>query len=172
MEGTGCSQSLFCCAGVGDPSVFGNLPPPPAAYEGVKLAVDEKKYDGYAHSSGLLETRTAVAKHYSTTEAPLSAAVSTRAMQSVTNFSIAASCQIPRLRRLQGHPKPHRGVSTFQRFNKTCFEALKSVPNWRVRFHLYYTLISHFVMGRYLLQLSGLNHSPLYIAVVSLLLVL
>ena len=60
----------------GDPSVFGNLPPPPAAYEGVQEAVASRKHNGYGHSSGLPITREAVAAHFSSASAPLTWEVS------------------------------------------------------------------------------------------------
>ena len=48
--------------------MFGNLPPPPAAFEGVQLAMAAMKYNGYTHSSGHPEARQAVAEHYSTAQ--------------------------------------------------------------------------------------------------------
>ena len=50
---------------IGDPSVFGNLPPHPAAIEGVKLALESGRYNGYGHSSGIPHVREAVAKEFS-----------------------------------------------------------------------------------------------------------
>ena len=60
---------------VGDPSIFGNLPPHPAVIEGVKRALESGKYHGYGHSSGLPEVRAAVAKEFSRPGAPLMAQV-------------------------------------------------------------------------------------------------
>ena len=59
----------------GDPSVFGNLPPHPSAFEAVQKAAASGRYNGYAHSSGLPEARAAVAEEYSTTQHPLTAEV-------------------------------------------------------------------------------------------------
>lgn len=59
----------------GDPTVFGNLPPPRKAYEGVKWALDSQKHNGYMHSSGTLMAREAVVEKYSTPEAPFTAEV-------------------------------------------------------------------------------------------------
>ncbi len=58
--------------------MFGNLPPPPVAYEGVRKALDSGKYNGYGYSSGLLCAREAVVKEYSTDEAPFTPDVSER----------------------------------------------------------------------------------------------
>ena len=55
--------------------MFGNLPPPPQAYEGVKWALDSEQFNGYPHSSGLLMARQAVADEFSTPEAPIVAEV-------------------------------------------------------------------------------------------------
>ncbi len=52
--------------------MFGNLPPPAAAFEGVQLAMAAMKYNGYTHSSGLPEARRAVAELYSTPQHKLS----------------------------------------------------------------------------------------------------
>ena len=46
----GCSIPLL-----GDPTVFGNLPPHPAITEALKKAVDTGKYNGYGHSKGMKE---------------------------------------------------------------------------------------------------------------------
>lgn len=55
--------------------MFGNLPPPPEAYEGVKWALDSHKFNGYVHSSGMLRAREAVVKEFSTPEAPFTVEV-------------------------------------------------------------------------------------------------
>ena len=55
--------------------MFGNLPPPPAAYEGVKQAVDSGEYNGYGHSSGIYDARDTVAKQFSTQDCPVKAEV-------------------------------------------------------------------------------------------------
>lgn len=60
----------------GDPTRFGTLPPHPIVRESVKKILDSGKYEGYAHSSGLLEARTAVAEAYTCKEAPLTPDVS------------------------------------------------------------------------------------------------
>jgi len=56
--------------------VFGNLPPPSEAYEGVRQAMESQTHNGYAHSSGLLCAREAVVKEFSTPEAPFGPQVS------------------------------------------------------------------------------------------------
>ena len=50
---------------LGDPSIFGNLPPHPAVIEGVKLALESGQYNGYGHSSGIPHVREVVAKEFS-----------------------------------------------------------------------------------------------------------
>ena len=69
------SNSPLTCCPTGDPAVFGNLPPPSQAYEAVKWALDSHKYNGYAHSSGMLMAREAVVKEFSTPETPFTAEV-------------------------------------------------------------------------------------------------
>ena len=55
--------------------MFGNMPPPDSACEGVQKALTSARYNGYGHSCGLPETREAVARHFATEEAPLTADV-------------------------------------------------------------------------------------------------
>ena len=62
----------------GDPSIFGNLPPHPAVIEGVKLALESGKYNGYGHSSGIPHVREAVAKEFSRPGATLTKEVNSR----------------------------------------------------------------------------------------------
>lgn len=66
------SKSLIKLS-IGDPSVFGNLPPHEVVYEAVRTALDSHSYNGYGHSTGLEITRRAVAEAYSIPEAPLTA---------------------------------------------------------------------------------------------------
>lgn len=49
----------------GDPTVFGNLPPHPAVGEALQEAIASGRYNGYDHSSGVEETRRALAEHLS-----------------------------------------------------------------------------------------------------------
>ena len=42
----------FLCDGVGDPTVFGNLPPAPNIAAAVKTVIDGGKHSGYGHSRG------------------------------------------------------------------------------------------------------------------------
>ena len=59
---------------IGDPTVFGNLPPHPVIIEALKNAVDGGKYNGYSHSSGLPHVREVVAKKFSViNQSPLTA---------------------------------------------------------------------------------------------------
>lgn len=69
-------SQCHCCCRSGDPTVFGNLPPHPAVKEAVKKVLEEGKYNGYGHSSGLEVTRRAVAEEHSIPDAPLTADVS------------------------------------------------------------------------------------------------
>ncbi|XP_039273937.1 tyrosine aminotransferase-like [Styela clava] len=58
---------------IGDPTVFGNLPPPDSAVTGIQEAVVSGKFNGYAPSSGYQTSREAVARHLTksgTTTAP------------------------------------------------------------------------------------------------------
>lgn len=55
--------------------MFGTLPPPDSAIEGVQRALTSGRYNGYGLSCGLLETREAVARHFTTEQAPLTADV-------------------------------------------------------------------------------------------------
>jgi len=49
---------------IGDPTVFGNLNPPSEAIESIVNALKSGKYNGYAHSTGRMEAKQAVAKYY------------------------------------------------------------------------------------------------------------
>jgi tyrosine aminotransferase len=51
---------------IGDPTLYGNLPPPPIALDGVQNAVKQCNRNGYPHSSGYEDCRAAVAKSCST----------------------------------------------------------------------------------------------------------
>ncbi len=55
---------------LGDPTIFGNLPPHPALGEALKDAVDGNKYNGMAHSSGVVETRQSIAEELSKYPSP------------------------------------------------------------------------------------------------------
>ena len=48
---------------IGDPTVFGNLEPPKVVLEAVRDSVESGKRNGYAPSTGYVESRQAVAKH-------------------------------------------------------------------------------------------------------------
>ncbi len=50
---------------LGDPAIFGNLPPPPAVTEALMKAVASQRYHGMAHSAGVPEVRESVAKQLS-----------------------------------------------------------------------------------------------------------
>uniref|UniRef100_H3CTX2 Tyrosine aminotransferase n=1 Tax=Tetraodon nigroviridis TaxID=99883 RepID=H3CTX2_TETNG len=58
---------------IGDPTVFGNLPTDDAVLRAMKDAIDSHQYNGYSPSIGYLKSRQAVAKFYSSSEAPLTA---------------------------------------------------------------------------------------------------
>lgn len=47
----------------GDPTTFGNLPPPSLAIDSVIEGVKSTKYNGYAPSAGYKESREAVARY-------------------------------------------------------------------------------------------------------------
>ena len=49
----------------GDPTVYGNLPPHPAVEQALKDAIESGRYIGYEHSSGIEETRQAIAENLS-----------------------------------------------------------------------------------------------------------
>lgn len=67
---------LYCLSG--DPAVFGNLAPHPAVNEALKAAVDSNRFNGMAHTMGVLEVRESVARQLSRypTKHPLTADVS------------------------------------------------------------------------------------------------
>ena len=57
--------TYICIPHTGDPSIFGNLEPHPAVNEAVKAVLDggsDIKVNGYPHSAGLVEARTAIAQ--------------------------------------------------------------------------------------------------------------
>ena len=60
----------------GDPTRFGTLPPHDIVRESVKKVLESGKYEGYAHSAGLWETRKAVADAFKCDSAPLTENVS------------------------------------------------------------------------------------------------
>lgn len=49
---------------IGDPTVFGNLPIPDTAVQGIAEALACKKFNGYGHSAGLSIARQAIASKY------------------------------------------------------------------------------------------------------------
>lgn len=53
--------------GLGDPTVFGNLPPPPQVIQAVRNALDSGKFHGYPPAIGYEIARTAVAQRYNHT---------------------------------------------------------------------------------------------------------
>ncbi|XP_003227448.2 tyrosine aminotransferase [Anolis carolinensis] len=66
-------QKPLISLSIGDPTVFGNLPTDEQVTQAMKTALDSRKYDGYAPSTGYLSSRDVVAKYYSCPEAPLEA---------------------------------------------------------------------------------------------------
>ncbi|XP_078689942.1 tyrosine aminotransferase-like isoform X3 [Branchiostoma floridae x Branchiostoma belcheri] len=58
---------------IGDPTVFGNLEPPREIEEAVIDCIHTRKYNGYAPSIGYETARAAIAKYYTSPEAPLEA---------------------------------------------------------------------------------------------------
>ena len=48
-------SGLYFISLLGDPTVFGNLPPHPAITEALKKAADSGKYNGYGHSKGMAD---------------------------------------------------------------------------------------------------------------------
>ncbi|KAG7281521.1 hypothetical protein CRUP_007555 [Coryphaenoides rupestris] len=58
---------------IGDPTVFGNLPPDDSVLQALKEAVDSKRFNGYAPSVGYQKSREAVANFYTSPLAPLEA---------------------------------------------------------------------------------------------------
>lgn len=60
----------------GDPTRFGTLPPHPIVRESVRKALESGKYEGYAHSTGLRETRKAIADAFTCDSARLTEDVS------------------------------------------------------------------------------------------------
>jgi tyrosine aminotransferase len=58
---------------LGDPSVYGNLPPPDTLLRAVAAAAEGGEYNGYALTPGVPAARRAVATAYSTKAAPLMA---------------------------------------------------------------------------------------------------
>ncbi|XP_065913496.1 tyrosine aminotransferase-like isoform X3 [Dysidea avara] len=67
---TNSDKDLFNIS-VGDPTFFGNLPIHQVMKKAVKEVVDSDNFNGYGPAHGLLCARQAVAKHYTTPEAPL-----------------------------------------------------------------------------------------------------
>lgn len=57
---------------IGDPAVFGNLPPPPSTSAAIQKALQSGKYNGYCPSTGLLVAREAIAKRFSEPNAKIS----------------------------------------------------------------------------------------------------
>ncbi|KAL3983278.1 tyrosine aminotransferase [Acanthocheilonema viteae] len=75
-------DSLFVASGtkkpllklnLGDPTVSGALPVCSAAIEALSKALISRKYEGYGPAVGILETREAVARHFTRPEAPVTA---------------------------------------------------------------------------------------------------
>eukprot|EP00897_Mesotaenium_endlicherianum_P005200 jgi/Mesen1/4708/ME000241S03746 len=58
------SKKAIISLAQGDPTVYGHLKAPLNAVQGILDAVNSYDYNGYTHSSGLAETRRAVAEHY------------------------------------------------------------------------------------------------------------
>eukprot|EP00949_MAST-11_sp_MAST-11-sp1_P000867 g867.t1 len=56
---------------LGDPSKFGNLPPPERLVAAVASKATALSANGYVHSAGIPETRKAIAREYSTAASPL-----------------------------------------------------------------------------------------------------
>lgn len=56
---------------IGDPTAFGNLDPPHHLATAMIKHIQGQKFNGYAPSTGHVSCRTAIAKRYSTPEAPL-----------------------------------------------------------------------------------------------------
>lgn len=56
---------------IGDPTVFGNLPPPESVIQAVVEKTASGKFNGYGPSTGLPEARSAIASKYTRPEAPL-----------------------------------------------------------------------------------------------------
>jgi tyrosine aminotransferase len=69
---TGNPKSLIRLS-LGDPTVFGNLDTPDSVVDAVIKQLKNKKNNGYTHSAGMPEARAAIAKKYSTPNAPLTA---------------------------------------------------------------------------------------------------
>jgi len=61
----------FISLSIGDPTVFGNLPPSDKILEAVEESLHSGKHNGYAPAVGEVEARKAVAKYMSTEAAPL-----------------------------------------------------------------------------------------------------
>lgn len=62
----------------GDPTTFGNLPPPSIAIDSVIEGVKSTKYNGYAPSAGYKESREAVARYLTKNGSETQLEVSTR----------------------------------------------------------------------------------------------
>ncbi len=60
---------------IGDPTTFGNLPPPPNVIAAVQASAASGRANGYAKSIGYDHTREAIAAFQSLPEAPLTAEV-------------------------------------------------------------------------------------------------
>ena len=78
---------------IGDPSVFGNLPPHPAVIEGARQALESGKHNGYGHSSGIPHVREAVAKEFSRPGAPLTGEVESAWLCNRCQITAKHSCK-------------------------------------------------------------------------------
>ncbi|XP_077424699.1 tyrosine aminotransferase [Vanacampus margaritifer] len=66
-------EKAMIALSLGDPTVFGNLPPDDAVIQAMKDAIDSHQYNGYAPSVGYLKSRQVVASFYSCPDAPIEA---------------------------------------------------------------------------------------------------
>lgn len=55
--------SFYCPPPTGDPTIFGNLKAAPETIQAIQNAILSGKYNGYAHSAGIIEAREAVCKY-------------------------------------------------------------------------------------------------------------
>ena len=62
---------------IGDPTVFGNFPPPPEANEAIINSVINNKNNGYGPSVGTMHAREAIAEYLTRPTAPVTANVRT-----------------------------------------------------------------------------------------------
>jgi tyrosine aminotransferase len=58
---------------LGDPTLTGNLPPSEAAVQAMHETIASHKFDGYGPAVGVLSAREAVAEHFTTSSAPITA---------------------------------------------------------------------------------------------------